>query len=81
MPDLATFQHAFADALMADGQPMAPFRTHAFAVYRNTSARGAVEALRAAYPTVDMLVGEDMFTQVALDYRREQRPAGPVLSE
>ena len=81
MPDLATFQRAFADALLADGQPMPPFRTQAFAVYRNTSARGAVEALRAAYPTVDMLVGEDMFTQVALDYRREQRPTSPVLSE
>jgi hypothetical protein len=81
VPDLATFQRAFADAVMADGQPMPPFRTQAFAVYRSTSARGSVEALRAAYPTVDMLVGDDMFTQVALDYRREQRPAGPVLSE
>jgi hypothetical protein len=81
MPDLATFQRAFADAVMADGQPAPPFRTQDFAVYRNTSARGAVEALRAAYPTVDLLVGEEMFTQVALDYRRTQPPAGPVLSE
>lgn len=81
MLDLASFQRAFADALMADGQAAPPFRTHAFAVYRNTSARGAVEALRAAYPTVDMLVGEEMFTQVALDYRHYQPPAGPVLSD
>jgi hypothetical protein len=81
MPDLATFQRAFADALMADGQPAPPFRTLAFAVYRNSSARGAVEALRAAYPTIDMLVGEEMFTQVALDYRREYPPMGPVLSD
>jgi len=81
MPDLTSFQCAFADALMADGQSAPPFRTQAFAVYRNTSARGAVEALRAAYSTVDMLVGEEMFTQVALDYRREHRPASPVLSE
>lgn len=81
MSDLADFQRAFADALMADGQAAPPFRAQAFAVYRNTSARGAVEALRAAYPTVDMLVGEEMFTQVALDYRREQPPAGPVLSD
>ena len=81
MPDLATFQRAFAHALMADGQPAQPFRTQAFAVYRNTSARGAVEALRAAYPTVDMLIGEEMFTQVALDYRREHPPMGPVLSD
>lgn len=81
MPDLATFQCDFANALMSDGQPPLPFRSQAFAVYRNTSARGAVEALRAAYPTVDMLVGEEMFTQVALDYRREHSPSGPVLSD
>src|SRR5688572_6432249 len=81
MLDLATFQRAFAIALVADGQPAPPFRTQAFAVYRNTSARGAIEALRAAYPTVDMLVGEEMFTQVALDYRREHPPMGPVLSD
>lgn len=81
MPDLATFQRTFADALVAEGQPAPAFRSQAFAVYRNTSARGEVEALRASYPTVDQLVGEEMFTQVALDYRCEHRPAGPVLSE
>lgn len=81
MPDLACFQADFAEALTSDQQPASPFRSHAFAVYRNTSARGAVEALRAAFPTVDMLVGDEMFTQVALDYRREQPPAGPVLSD
>jgi hypothetical protein len=81
MRDLATFQRDVACALLSEGQPAPPFRSHAFAVYRNTSARGAVEALRAAFPTVDMLLGEDMFTQVALDYRRERPPASPVLSE
>lgn len=81
MPDLASFQRDFAAALMAHDQPAPAFRSQAFAVYRNTCARGAVEALRAAYPTVDMLVGEEMFTQVALDYRREQPPASPVLSD
>jgi hypothetical protein len=40
-----------------------------------------VEALRASYATVDMLLGEEMFTQVALDYRREQPPVGPALSD
>jgi hypothetical protein len=81
MPDLASFQRDFATALMADGQAAPSFRSQAFAVYRNTSARGVVEALRASFPTVDMLLGEEMFTQVALDYRRERPPAGPVLSE
>ena len=81
MPDLASFQRDFASALMSDGPSEPSFRSQAFAVYRNTAARGAVEALRASYPTVDMLVGEDMFTQVALDYRRGQPPVGPVLSD
>jgi hypothetical protein len=81
MPDLAAFQDRFARAILADDGQDILSRQKAFAVYRNTSARGAVEALRAAYPTVDMLVGEEMFTQVALDYRREQPPSGPVLSE
>lgn len=81
MPDLAAFQRDFATSLVRDGQPSSMFQSQAFSVYRNTSARGAVEALRATYPTVDMLVGDEMFTEVALDYRREQPPAGPVLSE
>jgi hypothetical protein len=81
MPDLASFQRDFAAALMADGQAAPSFRSQAFAVYRNTSARGIVEALRAAYPTVDMLVGDEMFTQVAFDYRREHPPLGSVLSD
>jgi len=81
MPDLASFQRQFAAALMAEGQGEPPFRAQAFAVYRNTSARGVVEALRASYPTVDMLLGEEAFTQIALEFRRDQPPKGPVLSD
>ena len=81
MTDLATFQHDFANALMADGQPKPPFRSQAFAVYRNTAARGAIEALRAIYSTVNELLGDDGFTQAALEYRTERPPVGPVLSD
>lgn len=81
MPDLAGFQQSFAEAVMADGDMVLPYRSPSFAVYRNTCARGVVEALRAAFPTVDMLVGDEMFTEVALDYRRESPPSGPVLSD
>src|SRR5436190_12399945 len=81
MSDLAAFQESFAKAVLAD-RPLDPVsRQGGFAVYRNTSARGTVEALRAAFPTVDMLVGDEMFTQVALDFRTETPPAGPVLSD
>ena len=81
MPDLAAFQKSFAAAIVADDQPAYPFRSLAFSVYRNTSARGTVEALRASFPTIDALLGEDMFTDVALDYRRDEPPSGPVLSD
>ena len=78
MRDLAQFQREFAEAILAEETSSQP---RAFAVYRNTSARGVVEALRAAFPTVDALLGADMFSQVALDFRRETPPSGPVLSE
>ena len=81
MPDLAAFQANLANTLLSDEQPMPAFRSQAFSVYRNTSARGAVEALRATYQTVDALLGPDMFSEVALDYRRETPPASPVLSD
>ena len=80
MPDLRAFQEAFAEALLADAPIGAVARQPGFAVYRNTCARGSVEALRGAFPTVDMLLGEDMFTEVALAYRRQRPPVSPVLS-
>ncbi len=81
MPSLASFQRDFAHALMTDGQAEPRFRSQAFEVYRNTSARGVIEALRASYPTVEMLLGEEAFTQVALEFRRDQPPRGAVLSD
>lgn len=81
MPDLATFQRSFATAILDDRQPEPSIRSHAFSVYRNTSARGTIEALRATYATVNELLGDDGFTQVALEYRRQERPVGPVLSD
>jgi hypothetical protein len=81
MPDLAAFQEAFGNALLAR-VPMGSIASQpGFAVYRNTCARGPVEALRAAYPTVDALVGEAAFTHAALDFRAHQPPRSPVLSD
>lgn len=77
---LADFQEALAEALRAEN-PTGPIaRLPGFAVYRNTCARGSVEALRSAFPTVDMLLGQEMFSEVALAYRGERPPASPVLS-
>lgn len=81
MPDLATFQEVFAEALFAELPVGAIARKPGFAVYRNTCARSTVEALRAAFSTVDALIGEDAFTGAALDYRCSQPPCSPVLSD
>lgn len=81
MSDLAHFQRAFAAAILTDQQPEPSIRSQAFSVYRNTSARGAVEALRATYTTINQLLGDDLFSQVALEYWHGEPPAGPVLSD
>jgi hypothetical protein len=52
----------------------------AFAVYRNTVVRGAVEALRANYPVVEQIVGIEMFESVAVDFAATCPPRSPVLA-
>lgn len=81
LAELADFYRDFARNLASREQPDPPYRSQRFAVYRNNLARGAVEALRASYPTVNSLLGTDMFTAVALDYCGKAPPASPILSE
>ena len=71
--DLLEFQRSFAQAI---GRPA----TGAMAVYRNTVLHGAVEALRANYPVVEQIIGEDMFRGVAVDYASHCPPRRPVLA-
>jgi Putative DNA-binding domain len=72
-PELIHFQRDFARALdrPADG---------AMAVYRTTVIHGAVEALRANYPVVERIVGEEMFGHVAVDFASTHPPREPVLA-
>lgn len=72
-PDLIAFQREFGAAL--DGAA-----TGAMAVYRNTVFNGAVEALRANYPVVEEIVGQEMFEQVAVDFAATCPPTSPVLA-
>ena len=44
------------------------------AVYRNNVVRGAIEALRAAYPAVNRLVGADFFASLAAAYWQAHPP-------
>ncbi|HQR88471.1 MAG TPA: DNA-binding domain-containing protein [Caulobacter sp.] len=67
MSDLLEFQDAFVEALAGGPTVLSPWLAAADAgepglsVYRNTIARGCVDALAANFPTVATLVGEDWF--------------------
>jgi len=86
MPSSAAFQQAFARALLADDpSDEAPAWMRAliaqpgFAVYRNTVICGCVDALRANYPAVATLVGDDWFDAAATHHARATPPSTPVL--
>ncbi len=83
MPDLSVFQDAFTAALRGDlidvdewlEQPDSP----GLAVYRNTIAAGAVDALAAIFPTVGMMVGPEWFRAAAARFAAETPPTQPSL--
>ena len=79
MPDLATFQLAFATAMTRGQARGALERQPGFAVYRNTTPSALIEALRGNYPITAEIVGEEAFDHLALDYCRRHPPANPVL--
>src|SRR5205807_2161977 len=58
-----------------DGEP-SPRR---FSVYRNNVVVGLVEALKANYPAVCRIVGEDFFGAMARDYVVARPPTSPIL--
>lgn len=72
-PELIDFQRSFAAALDRPAHG-------AMAVYRNTVIHGAVEALRANYPVVEQILGEEMFEHVAVDFASTCPPRMPVLA-
>lgn len=79
------FHDAFERALEGDPSALWPHvapddRTlGALAVYRNTTTKARVDALRANYPTVVQIVGEDWFHAAAVAFVREQPGENPVL--
>lgn len=52
-----------------------------FAVYRNNVVVGLTEILKAAYPAVRRLVGEEFFDAMAGIYVRAEPPRSPILLE
>lgn len=90
MSELGQFQDAFVAAL--DAHTAAPIagwlpgvegaggaEPAGLAVYRNTIAKGCVDALAANFPTVASLVGDDWFRAAAALFAREHPPISAAL--
>jgi hypothetical protein len=81
---LASFQAAFAAAVhgSAGESPLAHLvRQPGFAVYRNTVVKACADSLRASYPAVAALVGEEWFGAAAAVFVRAHPPRVPILVE
>lgn len=80
-----SFERDFAAALLADAGSSAPAAMAAlqaqagFCIYRNTVLKGCIDALRANFPSVLRLVGEDWFRAVALLHARAHPPSDACL--
>lgn len=77
--ELSHFQDDFVQALMTPhGEAPAHLRAlldqPGFAVYRNTVLKGCIDALRANYPAVVRLVGEEWFRAAAALHVRARPP-------
>lgn len=83
MPELLDFQDAFVAAIGGQRAALSPWLADGehpgLAVYRNTIAKGCVDALAANFPTVQSMVGEDWFRAAAALFAREAPPASAAL--
>jgi hypothetical protein len=83
--DFDDFQRNLDQALGGEASRLAAWWTDATAgeaalsVYRNTVAKGAVEALSANYPTVERVVGAAWFRSAALRFSRAHPPQRAAL--
>ncbi len=80
---LRAFQDAFMQALQTSATGHSTVAVLAaqpgFSVYRNTVAKGCVDALLANYPAVARLVGDDWFRAAAAVFVRQSPPRCPML--
>ena len=75
---ITTGQGAPASDHLRDG-PSLP-AAEGLAIYANAYLTRLIECLRADFPVVARVVGEDAFTALAVDYLRAQPPSHPSLS-
>lgn len=83
---LPALEDAFARALLDPDRPVpADMRARdgdidrRFAVYRNNVVTGLIDALRAGFPAVERIVGEEFFVALARVYVRERPPRAPMM--
>lgn len=86
MPELLAFQDAFVAALGGDVEPLSAWcegdaPPPGLAVYRNTIAKGCVDALAENFPTVRALTSDEWFGGVALLFSRESPPGHAALHD
>ena len=79
-----TAQDQLARALLRGDAPAPPalralMEQPGFAVYRNTVAKGCIDALEANFPAVVRLVGAEWFRDAARAYAREHPPTEACL--
>lgn len=86
---MAAHEAAFAEALLDPARPIPPgivAPTQAapqrrFAVYRNNVTVSLVEALRARFPALERIVGEEFFRAMARVFVAEHPPKSPLLMQ
>lgn len=84
MRDRSRFHTDFAEALRGDFSALSPWLDGAdgqmrFSVYRNTVAKGLIDALAAQFPTVAKVAGEAWMREAGLRFARRHPPASASL--
>jgi hypothetical protein len=80
MRELVSFQNTLARAIRDPDFNPDVFGAAGLSVYRNTVAKGLIDVLRANFPTVERIVGEEWFSACARVFIREHEPLSPVLA-
>lgn len=75
------FYENFSRALMNPERSAEPFPARRLTIYRNNVAVSLIGAMRAQFPAVARLVGDELFSKLALAYVRATPPRSVLLFE
>ncbi len=77
----ARFVAALRDASAPPPPEIGTAQKRRFDIYRNNVAAGLVDAMRASFPAVERLVGDEFFSALARAYLASDPPRSPLLFE